>query len=320
MPISDIGQFVLGSGWDTGTHFTPINTYARLGGRRTGGGATGATTPTGAATTTATYNTGKTSTANVQSISDLVNNINRAAQGAANTARIPGAAALEAKSAANIGEELAGQVPTDVTNLLAQQAAERGFGRGVPGGPNTNAAYLRLLGLTSIGQEQAGQQNLTGAYARNPAAPIFDPTTQILTPFQGAQLNLGYQTEADRAAEAQRALDIQAARGGGGGGGGGYGYGGGGGGGGSPFQYGEPGTYSYGSPSTTTLSGGLPTLNPGTDTASWLASLGTYGSGDLSGGGGEGGAAFGPGGANYSNTFGGTPNYGSLGTVLGGYM
>lgn len=298
MPISDINSWVLGSGWDTGSHFTPINTYARLGGRRTGGGTVGATTPTGAATTTANYNTGKTSTANVQSISDLVNSINRAAQGAANTARIPGAAGLEAKSSANIGQELAGQVPTDVTNLLAQQAAERGFGGGTPGGPNTNAAYLRLLGLTSIGQEKSGQQDLTGAYSRNPAAPIFDPTTQILTPFQGAQLNLGYQTEADRAAEAQRRLDIEAARGGGGGGGGGgYGYGGVGGGGGSPFQYGEPGTYSYNSPSTTTLSGGEPTLNPNFSQADWLRSLG-----------------------NYSTAGGGNVNDTTLGTVLGGYV
>lgn len=325
MPFDPLA-FGLGAGgsgsWDTGSHFTPINTYARLGGNRAGGGRTGASTPTGAASTTSAYNLGKTSTGNVQSISDLVNSINRSAQTAANQARIPGATGLEAKSSANIGEELAGQVPADVTNLLAQQAAERGFGGGTPGGPNTNAAYLRLLGLTSIGQEKSGQQDLTGAYARNPAAPLFDPTTQILTPFQGAQLNLGYQTEADRAAEANRALDISAARGGGGGGGGGgYGYGGGGGGGVSPFQYGEPGMYSYTSPSTTTLSGGLPTLNPGTDTASWLASLGNYSTAtDLSGGGGEGGAAFGPGGVNYSNTFGGGPNYSGLGTVLGGYM
>lgn len=121
-------------------------------------------------------------------LSDLVNTINRNAQQQSLQARIPGAPALEAQSSQNIGSELQGQLPQDVMNLLGQQAAERGVATGGVGSANANASYLRALGLTSLGQEQQGQQNLSQAYARNPAAPIFDPTTQLITPYQGATI------------------------------------------------------------------------------------------------------------------------------------
>lgn len=123
-------------------------------------------------------------------ISDIVNSINRNAQQSALSARIPNNPALEAKSSENIASELSGQVPQDVMNLLAQQAAERGVATGDVGGPNANAAYLRSLGLTSLEQQQVGQQNLSAADVRNPAAPIYDPSQQILTPYQGERVGL----------------------------------------------------------------------------------------------------------------------------------
>lgn len=123
-------------------------------------------------------------------ISDLVNTINRNAQTQANQARIPNNPALETQSSTNIGSELAGQVPQDVMNLLGQQAAERGVATGDVGGPNANAAYLRALGLTSLEQEQLGQQNLSAADTRNPGASIYDTGQQILTPYQGEQTGL----------------------------------------------------------------------------------------------------------------------------------
>jgi len=55
-----------------------------------------------------------------------------------------------------IGDQLAGRVPTDVTNQLAQLAAERGVAIGSPGSPNALANYLnRFLG-TSYAMQQAG--------------------------------------------------------------------------------------------------------------------------------------------------------------------
>lgn len=152
-------------------------------------------------------------------LTDLINTMNRNAQKQSLEARIPNNPALEAKSSANIGSELGGQVPTDVMNLLGQQAAERGVATGAVGSPNANAAYLRALGLTSLGMQEQGQQDLTRADARNPAAPIFDPTTQLITPYQGALIseanasnNLGVNQLISQANLAQQRLNLSAPR------------------------------------------------------------------------------------------------------------
>lgn len=166
-------------------------------------------------------------------LTNYINGLNRSGQAAANAARIPNAAGLETQSSANIGSELRGQLPADVLRLLQQQGAERGVATGTVGSPNNNAAYLQALGLTSLGLEQTGQQNLSSAVARNPAAPIFDPVSQLMTPYQSSELALQRQSEADRMALEQQRLALEAAHAGGGGGGGG-GYRGGGGGGGLP--------------------------------------------------------------------------------------
>lgn len=163
--------------------------------------------------------------ASVGELSNLTKQINAmllSGTKAAQAARVPGGPALEEQSSKVIGQELAGGVPDDVIKLLQQQSAEGAPGTGV----NPQAAYLRALGLTSIGQQQAGEQNLTAATARNPAAPIFDPATQLLTPGQAGNLalgqqqqNLAAQSEADRVALEQQRLALESARVGGGGGG-----------------------------------------------------------------------------------------------------
>jgi hypothetical protein len=58
----------------------------------------------------------------------------------------------------NIASETAGQVPQDVIAELQQQGAEGNTTTGAA----SNAAYLKALGLTSLGLEQTGQQNLEG--------------------------------------------------------------------------------------------------------------------------------------------------------------
>lgn len=127
---------------------------------------------------------------NLSALTDRINALTRGGQAASLAARIPGAAGLEAESSANIGAELRGQIPADVLRQLQQQAAERGVATGSPGSPNANAAYLRALGLTSLDLTGRGESDLTAALARNPAAPIFDPSTQLITPYQGAALGL----------------------------------------------------------------------------------------------------------------------------------
>lgn len=161
----------------------------------------------------------------LSNLSKQINDMLLAGTKAAQGARIPGGAGLEAASSKVIGSELAGAVPDDVINLLKQQGAEAGVG-----GTNPNAAYLRLLGITSMDQVKAGEANLTAADARNPAAPIFDPATQLLTPNQSGNLalgqqqqNLAAQSEADRVALEQQRIALEAARLTPSGGGGGYG-------------------------------------------------------------------------------------------------
>lgn len=266
---------VLGYGLSAGGNTSGFGAFGApswLGMYNYGPGGTGVRkSPTGAAGAGLKFNLG--SATDIKNISDLINSINLAATKTANQSRIPNELALETKSSANIADELKGDVPQDVKNLLAQQAAERGIGGGGDTtSPNANAAYLRALGLTSLNEMDVGQKNLTAATNRNPAAPITDPSKFTLTPAQMAQLELEYKTEADRAAEEERRLALS--RGGGGGGRGGFGYyGGGGGGGGSPYEYGEPGVYSYGAPTTTTTTG--PTVGS-TIPFNWQQSLGNY--------------------------------------------
>jgi hypothetical protein len=88
---------------------------------------------------------------------------------------LPGAGGLMRQSSQNILGLLRGQVPEDVTQQIQQRGAERGVAMGSPGSPNANAAWLRALGLTSLGLQQQGEQNLTGAVQRTPIPEIWNP-------------------------------------------------------------------------------------------------------------------------------------------------
>lgn len=146
------------------------------------------------------------------SLASNVTGINIAGQQAANSARIPNAPGLEAQSSKMIEDQLLGKIPADVLALLGQGAGERAVAGGMVGAPASEAAYRRALGLTSIGQQESGQRNLSAAYARNPGAKVMDAESQIITPYQQAQLDL----------ERQRLALASRGSGGGGGGGGGY--------------------------------------------------------------------------------------------------
>lgn len=102
-------------------------------------------------------------------------------------AGIPQYNAMTAQSSGNILAALRGEVPSDVTNLLQQSAAERGIATGGAGSPNANAAYLRALGLTSLGQQQYGEQALTGAVARMPRTGLYNVAGGMVTPEEQQQ-------------------------------------------------------------------------------------------------------------------------------------
>jgi hypothetical protein len=120
---------------------------------------------------------------NLGSLSALINQINLNAQQAANAARIPNAPALQAQSSADILSGLRGELPQDVSDQLARQAAERGIASGIaPGSPNIGAEFLGAVGMNSYQLMNNAQAQLNAAYAANPAAPLYDPTGQLVTP------------------------------------------------------------------------------------------------------------------------------------------
>lgn len=212
----------------------------------------------------------------ISDVTNLINSLTRRAQSQALSARIPGAAVMEEQSSRNIGTELRGELPADVLRQIQQQAAEGGVGRGTSGAPANEAAYLRALGLTSLDLTGRGQQELSAAYARNPAAPIFDPASLLITPYQGAQLGLQAgqlalgQTEAAQRAAYEQAQLARSGGGGGGRGGGGY-YGGG-----EAAPPAAPayyGSYATG-PDYSPSAAWSPSAPPGVQQAAWWNSIG----------------------------------------------
>jgi len=126
----------------------------------------------------------------IAQLTQMINAINRTAQQQANAGRIPGGAGLEATSSGNIGRALRGEVDPSVLYQLGQQAAERGVSTGSPMGAGSNAAYLRALGLNTMDLMNTGQNWLTQATNRNPAAPIFDQSSMFITPGQFGSLEM----------------------------------------------------------------------------------------------------------------------------------
>lgn len=100
---------------------------------------------------------------------------------------IPNYSGLTSSASANVGQELQGKLPQDVINELAQQGAERGITTGMPGSANSNTAYLRALGLDSLGMMQQGQQNLATMTQAAPIAQLFNPASFLVTPEQQQQ-------------------------------------------------------------------------------------------------------------------------------------
>lgn len=134
------------------------------------------------------FNINGGASSNMVEVTNLINSLNLAAQQTANRGRIPDGSALEAQSSQNIASQLSGQLPPDVMRMMQQQSAERGVSQGVSGSPNDSAAYLRALGLSSLDMQNQGQQHLSAATARNPAAPLYDPSQMVLSPYQSGQL------------------------------------------------------------------------------------------------------------------------------------
>jgi hypothetical protein len=106
-------------------------------------------------------------------------------------ANLPNYAANLNQASTNVGNELNGQLPQDVINQMQQGAAEHGVGGGFgANSPANQSAYLKALGLTSLGLEQQGQQGFEQLVAGTPTGPQFNPSSMMVTPEdqQAAQL------------------------------------------------------------------------------------------------------------------------------------
>lgn len=128
---------------------------------------------------------------NLGSLYGMAGNINQFqnAQALLNlTNNLPGYQGMVDQSSRNILQNLQGQVSGDVINEILQGAAERGISTGQgPAGPNSNAAYLRALGLTSLGLQQTGEKQLTEAIGRTPTVAPMDISKFLVTPDEQQQ-------------------------------------------------------------------------------------------------------------------------------------
>lgn len=187
--------------------------------------------PSTSASTTGTVASGVPELPDYSQVDDLIaqiNAANQAAQHQANLGRIPGAEALEAQSSQNIADLLN---PPSQFGEIDVPAASAAVTSGTVGSPFAGITGLNLSETERIRRQALGQQQLTGAYARNPAAPIANPEA-LLTLLQ-QQAFAGQQNEAQRtlqrylaSVEQQTALAVASLRnayGGATGGGGGRG-------------------------------------------------------------------------------------------------
>ena len=96
---------------------------------------------------------------------------------------IPGYSGLSSTASSDISSLLSGQLPQDVLSQLNTQAAQRGVSFDASS-PNTDAAALRAMGLTSLNLEQSGLSGLQGLIGENqvtqanPSAGLVSPSDQ----------------------------------------------------------------------------------------------------------------------------------------------
>ena len=99
-----------------------------------------------------------------------------------------------------VGQQLRGEIPTDVSRAVQASAAETAFAGGFEGSGVSRGLTLRDLGLTSLDIQQQGLQNFQ-ALASMTTGPGLDPTSMFFSPQQ--RLNFAVQ---DRSQMFQRDL------------------------------------------------------------------------------------------------------------------
>lgn len=90
---------------------------------------------------------------------------------------------LRTQTFSNLGGALRGELPPDVVNQIAQQAAEFGVASGMPGSEFAGYNGLRTLGLNSLSRMQHAEDSLTPHFFQPPTtvAPQGTHPTQTVT-------------------------------------------------------------------------------------------------------------------------------------------
>lgn len=101
-------------------------------------------------------------------------------------ANLPGYAGAVNQRSTNTQQMLQGQLPQDVVAQISQQAAERGIGGGGGAAPNSNAAFLRALGLSSLDMMGHGSKELSTSIADTPVPEIWNPASLLVPQQLGA--------------------------------------------------------------------------------------------------------------------------------------
>jgi len=110
---------------------------------------------------------------------------------------LPGYQGMIGQQSGNILQQLQGDVPRDVINQILQQAAERGIVTGSPGAPGAGAAYLKALGLTSLGMQEMGAKNLSQVRQDTPVPELWNPMS-LYVPEYLARLELAAAKEKEK--------------------------------------------------------------------------------------------------------------------------
>lgn len=120
----------------------------------------------------------------------LAGNVNQFMTGQAMApylANLPNFATNMGKRSENTTAMLEGDLPQDVIQQIAQQAAERGIAGGAPSSPNSGAAYLRALGLNSLQMQQQGAQQFSQEIADTPVPELWNPMAMHVPMIMGQQ-------------------------------------------------------------------------------------------------------------------------------------
>lgn len=88
---------------------------------------------------------------------------------------LPGYQGLINQESRNISGLQRGLFPEDAKTMLRQEGAEYGVQMGSPGSPASNAAWLRAMGIGSLGLQKEAAQRLSQFRADTPVPELWNP-------------------------------------------------------------------------------------------------------------------------------------------------